>query len=103
MMLDLVGEVDRTGELPPLHEGGFSAFCHRPGELRDEMTEARLEIMDLVSIEGPAFLLGDLDARMADPVDRSVALEVARAIERIPELLGFGPHFLATAIRPLPS
>ncbi len=103
MMLDLVGEVDRTGELPPLHEGGFSAFCHRPGELRDEMTEAGLEIMDLVSIEGPAFLLGDLDARMADPVDRSVALEVARAIERIPELLGFGPHFLATAIRPLPS
>ncbi len=103
MMLDLVGEVDRTGELPPLHEGGFSAFCHRPGELRDEMTEAGLEIRDLVSIEGPAFILGDLDARMADPADRSVALEVARAIERIPELLGFGPHFLATGIRPLPS
>ena len=33
---------------------------------------------------------GDLDARMADPVDRSVALEVSRAIERVPELVGFG-------------
>ncbi len=44
---------------------------HRPGELRDEMGEAGLEVTDLVSVEGPAFILGDLDARMADPVDRS--------------------------------
>lgn len=55
---DLVGEVDRTGLLPPLHEGGFTAFCHRPGELRDEMAEAGLHVMDLVSVEGPAFILG---------------------------------------------
>jgi hypothetical protein len=27
-------------------------------------------------------------------------LEAARAIERVPELLGIGPHLLATAIRP---
>ena len=49
--------------------------------------------------EGPAFILGDLDARMADPVDRSVALEVSRAIERVPELAGFGPHLVVTGIR----
>jgi hypothetical protein len=36
---------------------------------------------------------------MADPVDRSVALTVARAIERVPELAGFGPHLIATGIR----
>ena len=36
----------------------------------------------------------------ADPVDRSVALEVARAIERVPELVGFGPHLIAAGIRP---
>jgi hypothetical protein len=98
---DLINGVDRTGMLPPLHEGGFTAFCHRPGELRDEIAEAGLEVTDLVSVEGPAFILGDLDARMADPVDRSVALEVARAIERVPELAGFGPHLIATAIRSL--
>jgi SAM-dependent methyltransferase len=98
-VLDLINEVDRTGMLPPLHEGGFTAFCHRPGELRDEIGEAGLEVMDLVSVEGPAFILADLDARMADPVDRSVALEVARAIERVPELAGFGLHLIATAIR----
>ena len=97
--LDLIDEIDRTGMLPPLHDGGFTAFCHRPGELREEMTEAGLEVADLVSVEGPAFILGDLDARMADPVERSVALEVARAIERVPELTGFGPHLIATGIR----
>jgi SAM-dependent methyltransferase len=97
--LDRIDEIDRTGMLPPLDEGAFTAFCHRPEELRDEMGEAGLEITDLVSVEGPAFILGDLDARMADPADRSVALEVARAIERVPELLGFGPHLLATGIR----
>jgi SAM-dependent methyltransferase len=95
----LIDEIDRTGLLPPLDDGAFTAFCHRPGELREEMGEAGLEVTDLVSVEGPAFILGDLDARMADPADRSVALEVARAIERIPELVGFGPHLIATGIR----
>jgi SAM-dependent methyltransferase len=97
----LISEVDRTGMLPPFHEGGFTAFCHRPGELWDEIAEAGLEVADLVSVEGPAFILGDLDARMADPADRSVVLEVARAIERVPELVGFGPHLLATGTRSL--
>ena len=53
-----------------------------------------------MSVEGPAFILGDLDARMADPADRTAVLEVARAIERVPELIGFGPHLTATGIRP---
>jgi 2-polyprenyl-3-methyl-5-hydroxy-6-metoxy-1,4-benzoquinol methylase len=53
----------------------------------------------VTGIHTAAFILGDLDARMADPVDRSVALEVARAIERVPELTGFGPHLIATGIR----
>ena len=29
-VLDLINEIDRTGMLPPLHEGAFTAFCHRP-------------------------------------------------------------------------
>jgi SAM-dependent methyltransferase len=96
----LIDEVDRTGMLPPLGDGAFTAFCHRPGELRSELEDAGLEVADLVSVEGPAFILGDLDARLADPADRSVALEVARAIERVPELLGIGPHLIATGISP---
>ena len=75
--LDVVDEVDRTGMMPPLQEGGFTAFCHRPGELRDEMAESGLRVDDLVSVEGPAFIRGDLDERMADPAERSVVMAVA--------------------------
>jgi hypothetical protein len=58
-------------------------------------------VEDLVSVEGPAFLLGDLAERLDDPVARAVVLEVARAVERVPELLGIGPHLLATAVAPV--
>ncbi len=45
-----------------------------------------------------AFLLAE---RLADPAARAVALEVASAVERVPELLGIGPHLLATAVVPV--
>jgi len=96
----LIDEIDRTGMLPPLGEGAFTSFLHRPEELREETEEAGLEVTDLVSVEGPALILGDLDERLADPADRPAVLEVARAIERVPELIGFGPHLIATGIRP---
>jgi hypothetical protein len=54
----------------------------------------------VVAVEGLAFALSDLDERMADPVGRAVVLDAARAIERVPELLGLGPHLLATTRRP---
>jgi SAM-dependent methyltransferase len=38
--LDLVDETERAGILTPLHEGAFSAYSHRPGDLRAELTEA---------------------------------------------------------------
>ena len=59
-----------------------------------------LTVADLVSVEGPAFLLADLPERLADPATRAVVLDTARALERVPELLGVGPHLLATGLRP---
>jgi SAM-dependent methyltransferase len=95
-------EVERTGVLPPLRSGYFSGFCHRPRQLRDEVRDAGLEVADLVSVEGPAFLLGDLAERWDDPAAREVILDTARAVERVPELLGLGPHFLVTGVRRSP-
>ena len=89
--------------MPPLHPGAFTSYLHRPEPLRAELTEAGLDVTGLVGVEGPAVILGDLDARMADPAERAVILEAARAMESVPELLGFGPHLLATAIRPAAS
>ena len=98
-MPSLVAGVERTGQLPPLGPGSFSGFCHRPRQLRAEMREAGLTVADLVSVEGPAYLLADLADRLEDPAARAVVLDTARAVERVPELLGIGPHLLATGIR----
>jgi len=95
----LFGSSERTGLLPPLFPGSFSGYTHRPGQLRAEVTASGLRLADLVCVEGPAFLLDDLGPRLADPQDRRVVLETARALERVPELIGIGPHLLATAHR----
>jgi SAM-dependent methyltransferase len=99
-MRSLVGGVERTGQLPPLGPGSFSGFCHRPRQLAAELRDAGLAVADLVSIEGPADLMADLAERMEDPAERSVVLETSRALERVPELLGLGPHLLATGVAP---
>lgn len=92
--------IERTGWMRPVFPGAFTAYCHRPGQLRRELRSAGFDIADLVSVEGAGFMLADLADRMTDPLHRKVVLDAARATERVPELLGIGPHLLATAVRP---
>lgn len=99
-MLAGVDELERTGRLPLIHPDAFRAFCHRPDQLRGEIRSARLDLVGLAVVEGVAALLPDIDARLTDPLDREVVLASARATEAVPELLGVGPHLLATARRP---
>ncbi|MFC6885675.1 class I SAM-dependent methyltransferase [Actinomadura yumaensis] len=95
-----VAEVERTGWMPPIVPGSFWAYLHRPDELRGEVRDAGLELADLVGVEGLAFVLPDLERRLADPLGHEVLLDTARATERVPELLGTSPHMIATAVRP---
>jgi SAM-dependent methyltransferase len=99
-MAAVVERVERDGRLMPFEEGAFGAYCHTPTELREEVYAAGLAIEDLVNVEGLAFALADLGDRLADPLGRSVVIDCARAIERVPELIGVGPHLLLTARRP---
>jgi SAM-dependent methyltransferase len=92
-----LGEVERSGILPPLSADSFSGFAHRPRQLAAEARAAGLAVVDLVNVEGIAFALPDLEQRLADDVGRRVVLDQARAIERVPELLGLGPHLVLTA------
>jgi hypothetical protein len=92
--------MERTGDLPVVSPDWFGGYCHRPAQLRAELRAAGLEVTDLVSIEGAGALMPDIEQRMDDPDDRAAALTTARALERVPELLGLGPHLLATARRP---
>lgn len=99
-MRDEASRLERTGRMPPLFPGSFAGYAHRPRQLRAEITQAGFEMLDLVAVEGLAFALSDLADRLANPVHRDVVLGAARATERVPELLGLGPHLLATARRP---
>jgi SAM-dependent methyltransferase len=96
---ELIGPLERTGVMPPLMPGGFNGFAHRPGQLRGEFASAGLAVEDLVCVEGASFLLNDLDDRVDDVRDWQVILDAARAHERVPELMGLGPHLLATGVR----
>jgi SAM-dependent methyltransferase len=96
---DVIDSVELTGVLPPLVPGGFNGFTHRPGQLRAEFASADLAVAALVCVEGAAFLLNDLDDRVADERAWEVVLETARAHERVPELMGVGSHLLATGFR----
>ena len=90
---------ERTGQLRPLFPGSFNGFAHRPAQLRAEIRAVGFAVLDLVGVEGPAGLLQDLQRRLDDPADAAVVMDTARALERVPELLGLGPHLLATAGR----
>ena len=91
---------ERNGTMPPLFPGSFHGYCHRPQQLRREIRAVGFQLVSLVAVEGLAFALSDLEQRMADPAARRVVLDSARAIERVPELMGLAPHMLAVARRP---
>ncbi|MGQ0733595.1 MAG: hypothetical protein ACT4QD_08075 [Acidobacteriota bacterium] len=52
-----------------------------------------------LAVEGPAWLLPDLDARLGDDSRRMVLLDALAAIEAEPTLLGASAHLLMVARR----
>lgn len=80
---------------PDGHEEAFTtAFFHSPDELADEVREADLDLVTLVSLEGPGWLLAD---RVETLEQRERLAWAARLVEAEPALLGLGPHLLAVA------
>ena len=96
--LGALDKAQETGRFdPPPHSGFTRAYFHRPGELREEAAAAGFEVLDVVGVEGPGFLLSDFAERWADPRKRAALFEGARRVERVPEMLGLSPHLLLTA------
>ena len=97
-VFDRVESAVRTGVFPG-HEGGLftTAYFHLPSQLRDEVTAAGFSDPEVLSIEGPGFLVPDFDDRWADPARREVLLRTARLIETHPDMLGAASHLLAVA------
>ena len=53
-----------------------------------------------MGIEGPAWLLKDLDQWLGNPSRRETLLTALTHLEAEPSLLGASAHLLAVAIRP---
>jgi len=85
---------------PTRHPAYFTtSYFHRPEELADECQAAGLAHEATLAVEGPGWLLPDLDARLADERRRTVFLSALAAIQSEPTLLGASAHFLAVARR----
>jgi SAM-dependent methyltransferase len=78
---------------------GFLAmsYCHRADELHNEVVSAELSVEAVYGIEGPAFLVADIDAKWADPATRERLLWAARLVELEPGLQEISGHLLAVA------
>jgi hypothetical protein len=74
-----------------------TAFFHRPDELRSEVEDAGLEVVDLVGVEGMAGWMRNLDEEWETDEGRETILFAARAVEAEPSLLGLSAHLLAVA------
>jgi hypothetical protein len=71
-----------------------TAYFHRPEELLDEALDGGLTAVRLFAVEGPAWMVEDID-------EIDTQLESARVIETEPALLAATPHILAAAHRPV--
>jgi ubiquinone/menaquinone biosynthesis C-methylase UbiE len=90
------GQHRNPGERP----GWFTtAYFHLPGQLREEAEEAGLVVEGLFGIEGPAWVVRDLDAWIEDPARRAKLLDAVRRVETEPELLGASAHLLLVGRR----
>jgi len=76
-----------------------TAYFHRPEDLASELAAAGLSHEATLSVEGPAWLLPDLDKRLADERRRAVLLAAIASIETEPSLLSVSAHLLAVARR----
>jgi ubiquinone/menaquinone biosynthesis C-methylase UbiE len=76
-----------------------TAYFHLPEELGQEVAEAGLRLHAVFAVEGPAWMLLDIQQRLADPTRRERVLAAIRRIETEPSLLGASSHLLAVASR----
>jgi ubiquinone/menaquinone biosynthesis C-methylase UbiE len=74
-----------------------TAYFHHPDELRAEVSDSGLTFEGLYGLEGPGWLLPDIEARIQDPRRLDDLLRVARALEAEPTVVGVSAHLLAVA------
>jgi SAM-dependent methyltransferase len=71
-----------------------TAFFHRPNELQAEAEAAGWSVHAVLGVEGFTIWMPHLEEHWNDPAHRELIVDMARAVESEPSLLGVGPHIL---------
>lgn len=74
-----------------------TAYLHGPEELPEEIEEAGLRHVKTVGLEGPAWLLGNLEERWVNIDDREIIFDALRLMEGERTLIGVSAHILGIA------
>lgn len=77
-----------------------TAYFHRPEDLRREVVDAGFEVEGLYGVEGPGWILPDLDDRWNDHERREMLLQVARMLESEPSVVGCSAHLMVIGRKP---
>lgn len=77
----------------------MDTFFHHPDELRAEVAEAGFTGPHVYGVEGPGWLVSDFDAWWKNGEYRDRLLQLARALEEEPTVLGASAHLVALAAR----
>jgi len=73
------------------------AYLHLPNELLEEIKEAGFQEPNLFAIEGPAWLLPNLEFYWTNTERRESLLKIIRKMESEPAILGASAHMLCIA------
>ena len=76
-----------------------TAYFHQPEDLRRELEDGGFSDVHVLGVEGPGWLLGDFEKRWADPASRRDILDVARALETAPSIVGASAHLIGIGRR----
>ncbi|HWC14877.1 MAG TPA: methyltransferase domain-containing protein [Actinomycetota bacterium] len=88
--------------LPPADRTDWftNAYFHLPEELKDELVQASFDDVKIFAVEGPGWVVPDLDERLDEPTRRERLLRLIARVELEPSILGASAHVVAVARRP---
>jgi len=76
------------------------AYLHEPGEIAEDIKMGGLEHLTTLALEGPFWMLKDLDEHLDDPIAHERLFSLLRIIEDRAALLGCSAHLVAVAQKP---
>jgi ubiquinone/menaquinone biosynthesis C-methylase UbiE len=77
-----------------------TAYFHRPEDLRAELQDAGFSDVRVLGVEGVAWMFSDFESRWADEPLRQDMLNIARALEAEPSIVGASAHLLGIGRKP---